>query len=81
MYLHRELSSDPLGMVSAVRWLFIRRGLGNDWKSGFVVYSTVANSRKGTRLPILSLLTFPSLWICQTISCVHVVPVEDDIRN
>ena len=81
MYLHGELLSEPLGMVSAVRWLFIRRGLGNDSKSGFVVYSTVGNSRKGTRLPIFSLLTFPSLWICQTISCVHVVPVEDYVTN
>ena len=45
MYLHRELSSDPLGMASAVRWVFMRRGLGNASKSGFSVYSTVTNSR------------------------------------
>ena len=45
MYLHRELSSDPLGIVSGVRWLFMRRGLGIASKSGFSVYSTVTNSR------------------------------------
>ena len=81
MYLHRELSPDPLGMVSAVRWLVMSRGVGNASKSGFSVYSTVAYSRKGTRLPIFSLLTIPSFWICQTISCVHVVPVENDVTN